>query len=60
MALMTPRSNMTAFSTNPFEGFVSFDRVLQRDLCVAVLGYTISERDCCGLCVAFQRDFFVP
>ena len=25
MVLMTPRNNITALSTNPFEGFVSFD-----------------------------------
>ena len=60
MVLRTPRNNITAFSTNPFESFVSLDRVLQRDLCFAILSHAISERDYCRLCVAFQRDLFVP
>ena len=39
--------------------FVSFDRVLQHDLCVAILSYTISERDYCWPRVIFPRDLFV-
>ena len=46
MFQMTPRDNVAAFSTNPFEGFVSFDRIPRRDLRVAILSNTISERDC--------------
>ena len=59
MVLMTPRNNITALSTNPFESFVSFDCTLQRDLGFAILSCTISERDYCWLRVTFQRDPFV-
>ena len=60
MVLMAPRTNITAFPTNPFESFVSIDRVLQRDVCFVILSHTISERDHCWLHVAFQRDLLVP
>ena len=57
VVLMTPRNNITASSTNTFG---SFDCILRRNLCVAILSDTISEREYCRHCATFQRDIFVP
>ena len=44
----------------PVWELVSFDCILQCGLCVAILSYTISERDCGWLCVTCYRNFCVP
>ena len=49
VVLMTPRNNITSFSSYSFEKLVSTDRSLRRDLCFAILGYTFSERDYCSV-----------
>ena len=56
VVLMTPRNNITASSTNTFG---SFDCILRRNPCVAILSDTISEREYCRHCATFQRDIFV-
>ena len=59
MFLMTPRSTITAFSTNPFE---SSSPLTASSSVTSALKFsaTRDERDCFPLCVASQRDLFVP